>query len=118
MLFCLLQAFDLVNEESSHAFLSKGAMVLAGIYLFFITERLLKSIMRWRKVRAEMITRRPLSTAIFPHYTFSMSISPNEIELCQYENQDRVNEFQIRFREKISPIWNWILPKRKWLLPN
>ena len=36
----------------------------------------------------------------FVIYTFSMLISLNEIELCQDENQDRVNEFQFRFHEK------------------
>ena len=31
---------------------------------------------------------------------FPCQFRQNEIELCQDENQDRVNEFQFRFREK------------------
>ena len=31
---------------------------------------------------------------------FPCQFRQNEIELCQNENQDRVNEFQFRFREK------------------
>ena len=32
--------------------------------------------------------------------SFPCQFRRNEIELCQDENQDRVNEFQFRFREK------------------
>ena len=38
---------------------------------------------------------------IHPTIPFPCQFRQNEIELCQDENQDRVNEFQFRFREKI-----------------
>ena len=45
---------------------------------------------------------------LFPHFLepvditipFPCQFRQNEIELCKIENQDRVNEFQFRFREK------------------
>ena len=42
----------------------------------------------------------------------------NEIELCQDENQDRVNEFQFRFREKNLAHMKLYFVKNKRLLPN
>ncbi|XP_063713186.1 metal cation symporter ZIP14-like isoform X2 [Symsagittifera roscoffensis] len=47
------QAFNLVSPGGDHDYLNKGAMVVAGIYLFFMTERLLKTLMHWRKMRNE-----------------------------------------------------------------
>ena len=37
------------------------------------------------------------------YISFPCQFRQNEIELCRDENQDRVNEFQFRFREKIFP---------------
>ncbi|XP_075265096.1 metal cation symporter ZIP14-like isoform X3 [Convolutriloba macropyga] len=47
VLHLIPHAFQMEGDE----YLGKGAMVLAGIYLFFITERGLKCIMHWRKNR-------------------------------------------------------------------
>ena len=42
-----------MSPGGDHDYLNKGAMVVAGIYLFFMTERLLKTLMHWRKVREQ-----------------------------------------------------------------
>jgi len=47
ILHLIPHAFDLQGDE----FLNKGAVVLAGIYLFFIVERAMKLLMHYRKTR-------------------------------------------------------------------
>ena len=44
---------------------------------------------------------------------FPCHFRQNEIELCQDENQDRVNEFQFRFREKTFRQYGTELLRRK-----
>ena len=44
---------------------------------------------------------------------FPSQFRQNENELCQDENQDRVNEFQLRFREKKFRQYETELLRRK-----
>ena len=48
-----LQCFEMTSEDSEHFddYIWKSTTVIAGIYLFFLTERFLQSIMDKRHVR-------------------------------------------------------------------
>ena len=55
-------------------------------------------------------------TIQYTSISFPCQFRQNEIELCQDENQDRVNEFQFRFREKNFANMNLNFAKKKMIL--
>lgn len=50
----LFQAFGIVDDPS-HAYLNTSLFAIAGIYMFFFTDKLLKLIMEFKKVEIFLI---------------------------------------------------------------
>jgi len=58
LLHLMPHAFGMTPEDMGLGYLHRASMIFGGIYLFFVTERLLRSVESWRKKRRDSRRRR------------------------------------------------------------